>query len=34
MKWVAEVKDRPAIADIPTKANKQHYEVNNNVACD
>jgi hypothetical protein len=27
MKWIDEVKTRPVIADVPAKANEQHYEV-------
>jgi len=34
MKWIVEVKGRSAIADVPAKVNEQHYEVNNNAACD
>jgi len=27
MKWIEEVRNRTAIADVPEKANEQHYEV-------
>lgn len=27
MKWIDEVKARAVIADVPAKANEQHYEV-------
>jgi len=27
MKWIEEVRNRSAIADVPEKANEQHYEV-------
>jgi hypothetical protein len=28
MKWIEDVKARVVIADVPAKANEQHYEVN------
>jgi len=31
MKWIEEVRARTTIADVPEKANEQHYEVLSNV---
>lgn len=27
MKWIEDVRNRPSIAEVPEKANEQHYEV-------
>lgn len=27
MKWIEDVRTRPSIAEVPEKANEQHYEV-------
>lgn len=27
IKWIEDVQNRPSIAEVPEKANEQHYEV-------